>query len=435
MTVTAIVGAQWGDEGKGRTVDYMAQTADMVIRFQGGDNAGHTVVNDLGIWKLHIVPSGIFNPQTICLVGTGTVVNFDIMVEEMAYLEEAGVDTGKLIVDKRAHLILPLHRRLDGAEENARAEGWAVGTTKRGIGPTYADKAARQGIRVGDILRPDRLRARLEMLIPRKNRDLAFFGQPQASVEELMALCAGWRDKVGHRIVDAMPLVRDAVRGGKKVLLEGQLGVMRDLDWGIYPYSTSSSPTAGGACVGAGIPPRAIDHVLGVVKSFSTSVGGGPFPTELEGDLADKLRTAGPEVGHEFGATTGRPRRCGWFDGIAVGYASWLNGFTGISVTKLDVLDEFESLKVCVGYRLQGDAGQDTTVLDYVPDTATQERVEPIYETYPGWMTPTSECRTWEALPPNAQRYLQRIEELAGAPIWFISVGPRREQMIVVRDS
>jgi len=413
----------------------MAQNADLVIRFQGGDNAGHTVVNDAGVWKLHIIPSGIFNPNTVCLTGTGTVVNLNILLEEIAYLEEAGVNTDNLMVDKRAHLILPFHRQLDGAEENARKEGWEVGTTRRGIGPTYADKAARQGIRVGDILRPDRLRARLEMLVPRKNRDLAFFGLPETSVEELIELCAGWQSKVGHRIVDAVPLVRDAVRAGKNVLLEGQLGVMRDIDWGIYPYSTSSSPTAGGACIGAGIPPRSLDHVLGVVKSFSTSVGGGPFPTELMGELADKFRTAGPEVGHEFGATTGRPRRCGWFDGVAVGYASYLNGFTGISVTKLDVLDEFESLKVCVAYRIPGQAGEPDQILDYVPDTATQENVEPIYETFPGWMTDTSGCRTWESLPTNAQRYLTRIQELAGAPIWYISVGPRREQMIVVRET
>jgi adenylosuccinate synthase len=266
------------------------------------------------------------------------------------------------------------------------------------------------------------------MLVPRKNRDLSYFGLPETSVDELMALCTGWRDRVGTRIVDAVPLVRDAVRAGKKVLLEGQLGIMRDLDWGIYPYSTSSSPTAGGACVGAGIPPSALDDVLGVVKSFSTSVGGGPFPTELHGELADRLRVAGPKIGHEFGATTGRPRRCGWFDGVAIGYASWVNGFTGLSVTKLDVLDEFESLQICTGYRL-GDE-----VIDYVPDTATQEQVEPIYECYPGWMSPTSGCRTWAELPANAQRYLQRIEELAGAPIWYVSVGPERDQMVVVRE-
>jgi adenylosuccinate synthase len=433
MPVTAIVGAQWGDEGKGRTVDYLAQDADLVIRFQGGDNAGHTVVNETGVWKLHMVPSGIFNPQATCLVGAGAVVNVDTMLEELAPLEAAGIDTSRLVIDVRAHLILPIHRQLDGAEEGARKAGWAVGTTRRGIGPTYADKAARQGIRVGDLLWPERLRVRLNMLVPRKNRDLAFFGLPETSVDELMDVCVGWRKKIGHRIVDAVPLVRDAVRADKKVLLEGQLGVMRDLDWGIYPYSTSSSPTAGGACIGAGIPPSAITDVLGVVKAFSTSVGGGPFPTELEGALADRLRTAGPEIGHEFGATTGRPRRCGWFDGVAVGYASWLNGFTGISVTKLDVLDEFESLQLCSGYRVRRDDGS-TQIIDYAPDTAMQEEVEPIYEIFPGWSSPTTGCRAWDDLPTNAQRYLKRIEELAGAPIWYVSVGPEREQMVVVKE-
>jgi adenylosuccinate synthase len=422
MTVTAVVGAQWGDEGKGRIVDYMAQDADMVIRFQGGDNAGHTVVNEYGRFALHIIPSGIFNPQTTCLVGAGTVVNFDVMLEELANLEREGVNTANLVVDRRAHLILPFHRLLDGAEEAARKEGWAVGTTRRGIGPAYADKAARQGIRAGELLTPERLRARLEMLVPRKNRELAYFGLPEASVGELMARCQAWRDKVGHRIVDAVPLVRDAVRSGKTVLLEGQLGVMRGLDWGIYPFVTSSSPTAGGACVGAGIPPRAIDRVLGIVKAYSSSVGGGPFPTELHDEIGEKLR----RIGGEYGATTGRPRRCGWFDGVAVGYASWINGFSGIAVTKLDVLDTFEHLQVCVGYRVDG------TVLDYVPDTATQENVEPVYETWPGWMCDTTRARTWVDLPSNAQQYLRRIEELVSAPIHYVSVGPERDQIIVL---
>ena len=426
MTVSVIVGSQWGDEGKGRTIDYLAQTADLVIRFQGGDNAGHTVLNDYGEFRLHLVPSGIFNPRATCLLGPGMVVNLDVLLKEIPELEAAGVPTDKLVVAKRAHLILPFHRQLDGAEEAARKGGWAVGTTKRGIGPTYADKSARYGIRVGDILRPDRLRARLEMFVPRKNRELAFFGLPETSVDALMELCEGWRDRVEHRIVDAVPLVRDAVRGGKKVLLEGQLGIMRDLDWGIYPFSTSSSPTAGGACVGAGIPPSAIDEVIGVVKVFSTSVGGGPFPTELKGELGERLRNAGPEVGREYGATTGRPRRCGWFDGMAVGYASWLNGFTGISVTKLDILDTFETLQICAGYRL-GDQ-----MLDFMPGTATQEEVTPVYESWPGWMSDTSGAREWDDLPSNAQVYLRRIEELCGAPLRYISVGPRREQIIIM---
>lgn len=422
MPVTAVVGAQWGDEGKGRIVDYMAQRADLVIRFQGGDNAGHTVVNERGKFALHLVPSGIFSPVTQCLIGAGTVVNLDTLADELGTLTKAGVDVSRLVVDCRAHLILPFHRQLDGAEEAARIEGWEVGTTKRGIGPVYADKAARQGIRIGDILDIDRLRVRLTMLVPRKNRELAYFGLQEVSVDELVALCEGWRDQFGERIVDGLPLVRDAVRSGKRILLEGQLGVMRDLDWGIYPYTTSSSPTAGGGCVGAGVPPRAIDEVLGIVKAYSTSVGGGPFPTELTDAVGDRLRA----IGEEYGATTGRPRRCGWFDGVAIGYASWLNGFTGVADTKLDVLDELEVLKICVGYRL-GDR-----LLDHVPDTVVQEQVEPVYETWPGWLSDTSGVREWDALPRNAQAYVRRIGELAGAPVRFISVGPERDQIIVM---
>lgn len=422
MPVTAVVGAQWGDEGKGRIVDYLGQRADLVVRYQGGDNAGHTVVNDYGKFALHLVPSGIFNPDTVCLIGAGAVVNFDTLLGEMEALAASDVDVSNLFIDRRAHVILPVHRMLDGAEEASRKKGWEVGTTKRGIGPTYSDKAARQGIRVGDILDPERLRTRLEMLVPRKNRDLTFFGLPEVTVDELMALCAGWREKLGDRIIDALPLVRDAVRSGKRVVLEGQLGVMRDLDWGIYPYTTSSSPTAGGACVGAGMPPSAIDDVLGIVKVYSTSVGGGPFPTELTDETGEKLR----KIGEEFGATTGRPRRCGWFDGVAIAYAGWINGFTGIAVTKLDILDHFESLKICVGYRL-GDK-----ILDYVPDTAGQEQVEPIYETWDGWLSDTSKARSWDELPAKAQAYINRIAELAGVPVRFISVGPERDQIIVM---
>ena len=422
MAVTAVVGGQWGDEGKGRIVDYLAQKSDLVIRFQGGDNAGHTVVNDYGKFALHLVPSGIFNPHTLCLVGAGTVVNPNTLLEELDMLTEAGVDVGNLRISRRAHLILPVNRQLDGAEEAARKKGWVVGTTKRGIGPSYADKAARQGIRVGDMLDPKRLRIRLEMLLPRKNRDLTFFGLPEVSVEDMMTLCASWQQRLGHRIIDEVPLVRDAVLGKKNVVLEGQLGIMRDLDWGIYPYTTSSSPTAGGACVGAGIPPRAIDKVLGIVKVYSTSVGGGPFPTELTDETGEKLR----KIGEEFGATTGRPRRCGWFDGVAIGYASWMNGFTGIAATKIDILDSFETLQICVGYQLDG------KTLDWVPDTAIQELVTPVYESWPGWQYDTSHARKWEDLPEKAQLYLRRIEELAGAPIRFISVGPERNQIIIM---
>jgi adenylosuccinate synthase len=430
MTVTVVVGAQWGDEGKGRVVDYLAARADVVIRFQGGDNAGHTVVNEHGRFALHLIPCGIFYPHTRNLLGAGTVVNLDTVSAEIAMLQSAGVSTDHLWIDLRAHLIWPYHRLLDGAEEDRRRQqtadtkgGEAMGTTRRGIGPVYADKHSYNGIRAGDLHYPDLLRRRLEMVLPLKNRQLGFYGLREFTVDELMDVAVAWQRTYGQRIEDTLPWVRDAVRGGQRVLLEGQLGVGRDVNWGIYPYSTASSPTAGGACVGAGIPPRAIDEVLGVVKAYSSSVGGGPFPTELHDEYGVMLQ----EIGREFGATTGRPRRCGWFDGVAIGYASWLNGFTGIAVTKLDILDHFDEIKLCTGYRL-GDQ-----VLDYVPDTATQAMVEPVYETWPGWRTDTSGCRSWDDLPAAAQAYLGRIEELARAPIQFVSVGPERSQMVAVQ--
>jgi len=421
MSVTAIVGAQWGDEGKGRIVDYLAQQADMVIRYQGGDNAGHTVINDKGKFALHIIPSGIFNPSTVCIVGAGTVVNFDTMATELAAIAGAGVDTGNLFIDRRAHVIMPFHCMLDGAEEASKKKGWAVGTTKRGIGPCYSDKAARVGIRASDIIDPERLRTRLEMMLPQKNREMAFFGLPEVQLEDMLSLCARWRNRFGAQIIDSVPMVKDAVLNGRKVLLEGQLGIMRDLDWGIYPYTTSSNPTSGGACSGAGIAPRYIENVVGVVKAYSTSVGGGPFPTELLDAEGEKLRS----VGSEFGATTGRPRRCGWFDGVAASFSCWMNGFTSIAITKLDILDTFETIKICTGYRVDGQT------IDYLPDTAGQEIAEPIYEIWEGWMSSTANARTWEDLPAKAQAYVNRIEELTGAPIQFISVGPERDQIII----
>jgi adenylosuccinate synthase len=422
MSVDAIVGAQWGDEGKGRVVDYLAQDCDMVIRYQGGDNAGHTVINEYGKFALHILPSGIFNPRTICLVGAGTVVNFDTMEEELRSVEDAGVATDNLFVDKRAHLIMPFHCMLDGAEEASKKKGWEVGTTKRGIGPVYADKASRVGIRAVDILDPERLRTRLEMLMPRKNRELAYFGIEEITVDQMMELCASWKEKFGSRIIDSVPVLRDAVIGGKNVLFEGQLGIMRDLDWGIYPYTTSSNPTAGGVCSGAGISPRRIDSIYGVVKAYSTSVGGGPFTVELFDDDGERLRS----IGGEFGATTGRPRRCGWFDGVAAAYSCWINGFTHIAVTKLDVLDHFDTLKICTGYDVDGE------IIDYVPETALQEIATPIYEQWEGWKSDTTAIRSWDDLPEQAKHYLRRIEELTGAPIKFVSVGPERDQIIVI---
>ena len=422
MSVTAIVGAQWGDEGKGRVVDYLAQKAEVVIRFQGGDNAGHTVINEKGKFALHIIPSGIFNPKTTCIVGAGTVVNFETMATELASIANTGVDGSNLFIDRRAHLIMPFHCQLDGAEEASKKSGWAVGTTKRGIGPCYSDKASRVGIRAADILDPSRLRTRLEMLLPQKNRQLAYYGLPETDVEELMELCEKWRQQFGSQIIDTLPVLRDAIMQKKHVLLEGQLGIMRDLDWGIYPYTTSSNPSAGGACSGAGISPRRIDEIIGVVKAYSTSVGGGPFPTELIDADGEKLRS----VGLEFGATTGRPRRCGWFDAVATSFSCWVNGFTGIAITKLDILDTFETIKVCTGYMIDGELVTD------LPDTSGQDKAVPVYEEMEGWMSSTAEARTWEDLPVKAQAYVKRLAELTGAPIKFISVGPERDQIIIL---
>ena len=425
MTVTAVVGAQWGDEGKGRIIDYLAQQADMVLRFQGGDNAGHTVVNDLGTFALHLTPSGIFNPETACIIGTGAVVFPEALMEEMEMLAAANVSLDNLWLSERAQLLMPYHRLLDGLEEGARGDGEKIGTTKRGIGPAYADKAARCGLRLGDLKRPAYLRQRLEAVLERKNRLLASYGEAPLELEPLLQQALGWGELLGARIVDTLPLIQRAVREDQRVLLEGQLGVMRDLDWGIYPYVTSSNPVAGGACTGAGLPPRAIDEVIGVVKAYSTAVGAGPFPVELHDEAGEFLRKAG----NEYGATTGRPRRCGWFDGVAIPHATWLNGFTGIAVTKLDVLDGMDELKICNGYKL-GDE-----LLTSVPDTPVYEEVTPVYETWPGWSSSTRDARAWDDLPQEARAYLDRIAELAGVPIRFVSVGPERERLIVLEGA
>jgi adenylosuccinate synthase len=430
MPVIAVVGAQWGDEGKGRVVDYLAshsvgknRPAGMVIRYQGGDNAGHTVVNQFGEFKLHLVPSGIFNPGTQCVVGTGCVVNPETLFTEMDELHAAGLSLDNLFVSSRAHLILPYHRQLDGLEERARG-GRAIGTTQRGIGPTYADKSARWGLRVGDLLHPDWLQERLAAVLPRKNRTIVHLGGEPPELEALDKQCLGWAERLRPHIADTLPAVRAALETDQTVLLEGQLGVMRDLDWGAYPYVTSSNPLASFGPVGAGLPPQALTEVIGVAKVYVTAVGAGPFPTELTDETGDRLR----EVGREYGATTGRPR-CGWLDAVALDYANWLNGFTGLAVTKLDVLDGMRELKICTGYRFP--SGE---VTDRMPDPASLETLEPIYETWPGWESPTTEARRWDELPIEAQRYLRRIEELAGAPIRWVSVGPERDAIIVMEE-
>lgn len=423
MTVTAIVGAQWGDEGKGRIIDYLAQRADIVIRFQGGDNAGHTVINEYGKHALHLVPSGIFNPATQNIIGTGCVVNPQSLLAEMDALKMAGVKLDNLWISTRTQLVMPYHPQLDELEESARGKD-TIGTTKRGIGPAYADKSARSGLRMGDLLRPEWLEIRLANALRGVNRKMEILGGQQVNAGELFELLVGYREQLGDRIVDTVPMLRRALEMDANILLEGQLGVMRDLDWGIYPYVTSSNPTASFAPAGAGLPARTLDQVIGVVKAYSTAVGDGPFPTELFDSDGQRLR----EIGQEYGATTGRPRRCGWFDGVAMSYAAWLNGMTGMAITKLDVLDHFETINICNGYRLPG--GE--IIMDSMPDTPALYDVTPVYESWEGWLTSTADCRAWDDLPKQAQAYIHRLSELAGVKVDYVSVGPERDQMFAV---
>ena len=420
MTVTAVVGAQWGDEGKGRIIDFLAKRANFVIRFQGGDNAGHTVVNDFGKTVLHLVPCGIFYPTVHNIIGTGCVVNPQSLLQEIAHLKSIGVSCDRLWISSRAQMALPYHRTLDELEEKARGAD-TLGTTKRGVGPAYSDKATRSGLRMGDLLQPEWLEGRLDSALSTVNRKLKILGGEAVDGRELYDLLMEFRLQLAPRIVDTVPMLRMALEAGNDLLLEGQLGVMRDLDWGIYPYVTSSNPTAAFAASGAGLPARSLDEVYGVCKAYSTCVGDGPFPVELHDEIGERMQN----VGQEFGATTGRPRRCGWFDGVAIRYAAWLNGMTGLAITKLDILDGIQPLKICTGYRL----ADGTVLTDTVPDTPQLMDAQPLWEEMPGWDMPTTGCRSWADLPPAARDYINRISELASVPVAYVSVGPERDNM------
>lgn len=419
MPVTAIVGAQWGDEGKGKITDLLAQEADLVIRFGGGGNAGHTVVNDLGEFALHIIPSGIFNPRAVSLVGTGAAVDLDGLGDEIDSVIRQGASVDSLRISSRAQLVMPYHLLLDGLTDDARGEQ-TLGTTRKGIGPAYADKAERIGVRAGDLLRGAALRAALSVALPKHNAQLARFHVPPLSQKELEDKALVWSERFGNMIVDQAVLVSDALDSGREILLEGQLGTMRDLDWGTYPYVTSSTTISGGGGVGGGVPPRCIERVVGVAKAYTSAVGTGPVPAELSGPDGDLLR----ERGREYGTTTGRPRRVGWFDAVAARYAHRLNRFTDLAVTKLDVLDGLERVKIICAYSVDG--ARVTTV----PDTIDMERAMPVYEELPGWDEDTSAAGSWDELPVNARKYVQRIEDLVGAPATIVSVGPARQQTI-----
>ncbi|HEY55426.1 MAG TPA: adenylosuccinate synthase [Dehalococcoidia bacterium] len=421
MPVVAILGAQWGDEGKGKVVDMLAQRVSMVVRFSGGDNAGHTVSNPAGEFKLHLVPSGIFAPEVTCIIGNGVVINPKVLIGEIDQLNQRGVDTSRLFISDRANLIMPYHLLLDGLEEEARG-GKALGTTLKGVGPAFADKTARLGIRVGDLLDKEAFRERLGAVLDHKNVILTkVYGAKALSLDEVYSQYCQYGERLAPHIRETVIMLHEALDRGEMVLLEGAQGTLLDPDFGTYPYATSSSPLAGGACLGAGLGPNKIDRIFGVYKAYCTRVGGGPFPTELKDETGDLIR----ERAHEYGTTTGRPRRCGWFDAVAARFSSRVNGFTGAVVTRLDILDVLPALKVCVGYKLDGKN------IDSFPASAVAlARCRPVYEELPGWETPTTEIRRYDQLPLKARQYIARLEELIACPVSLVCVGPERAQAI-----
>ncbi|MDQ7065301.1 MAG: adenylosuccinate synthase [candidate division KSB1 bacterium] len=422
MPVEVIVGAQWGDEGKGKIVDLLSEHVDIVARYQGGANAGHTVVIGQKKYILHLIPSGILHEKTICVIGNGVVIDPEALLEEIHMLREQGIEVqGRLLISHCAHLIMPYHKLLDRVKEESISE-LKIGTTGRGIGPAYVDKASRSGIRVADLLDRDTLRHKLEMNIRQKNQILSkIYSSNELHAGQIIEECLAIGQKIDNYVTDTSLFLNEAIATGQHILCEGAQGTLLDLDFGTYPYVTSSNPVSGGACTGLGIGPTKIDAITGVIKAYTTRVGEGPFPTEFDPETAEKLR----QWGQEFGATTGRPRRCGWFDAVVARYAVQINGIQRWALTKLDVLDHLDEIKICVGYRWQGKE------LSSFPASLTQMNgVEPIYQSFPGWKTPTSEVTRYEDLPANAKRYIQAIEEITNTPVKIISVGSRRRATI-----
>ena len=416
-----VVGAQWGDEGKGKIVDVLAHRAGIIARYQGGANAGHTVHVGGEEFILHQIPSGILHPDQRCLLGNGVVLDIEQFFEELDRIIARGIDAEHRVgISGRAHLLLEYHKRLDQMHEQARGAG-KIGTTGKGIGPAYEDKIARHGVRVADLVDAERARRLLTQYTERANERLRAAGaetiDPDAMVTQVLRI----RERLLPLITDTGREITQALARGERVLLEGAQGALLDVDHGTYPFVTSSTTTAGGAATGVGIGPTRIDQVLGVVKAYTTRVGSGPLPTELAEPLQSRLR----ELGGEYGATTGRPRRCGWFDAVVVRYAAQVNGLTGLAITKLDVLDTFEEVKICTAYRA-GDVSHDS----FPYDLAVLDHAEPVYETLPGWLSDTSAARGYDELPAAARAYLARLEELTGVPIAYVSVGTKREEII-----
>ncbi|MGI5892172.1 MAG: adenylosuccinate synthase [Bacillota bacterium] len=424
MSTAVIVGAQWGDEGKGKIIDFLAQKADMVVRCQGGNNAGHTVVYGDKTYKLHLIPSGILYPGVDCIIANGVVADLAVVLEELDNLAAQGVKSDKLRISQRAQIIMPYHRQLDELQESIKGDG-KIGTTKRGIGPAYVDKVARSGFRLIDLMNWQGFLSKLHANVEEKNRIFAMYGQELINEEKIIADFKVYAERIKQYIVDTAPIINQAIELGKNVLFEGAQGTLLDIDHGTYPYVTSSYPTAGGACTGSGVGPTKINKVLGIAKAYTTRVGDGPFPSELFDQTGEMIR----QQGFEFGTTTGRPRRCGWFDAVVLRYSTMINGLTDLAITKLDVLDTLSEIKICTSYLYKGQE-----IHDFPADLEILSGCEPVYETLPGWCESTVDCRSIADLPDNAKNYLRRLEKISGIPISIVAVGPERNQTIVIND-
>jgi|SRR3989339_138654 len=423
VSATIIVGTQWGDEGKGKITDLLSSDMDMVVRYQGGNNAGHTVVIGDKTFKLHLIPSGIFYPKVTCVIGNGVVIDLKVLLKELESLQKEGIATDNLKISSQAHLIFQYHCDLDSAQEGKKEAG-RIGTTSRGIGPCYVDKFNRRGIRVCDLYNQKELREKLIWNIEEKSFQINKFygGSVSYDLEKIMEEYLGYASKIKKYAVESSTsLINQSIKDKKKILLEGAQGTMLDVDHGTYPYVTSSNPISGGACSGAGVPPNSVSRIIGVVKAYVTRVGGGPFPTEIEGKEGEELR----EKGGEYGATTGRPRRCGWFDGVVMRHSARINGLTELAVTKIDVLSGLDKILVCTAYEYEG-----KKVMDFPCDLDHLEKCKPSYEELPGWKEDISKAKSYKDLPKNCKKYLDKLSELAECKISMVSVGAEREQII-----
>ena len=422
MANTILVGAQWGDEGKGKIIDVLTEQADVVVRSQGGANAGHTVRVGAEEYILHLIPSGILRRGKVCLIGNGVVINPTSLVGELDGLKQKKVNVkGRLYISDKAHLVMPYHCELEACAERIKGKN-KIGTTLRGIGPAYGDKIARTGLRMADLVDTKKLESLLRTRVREANRLIKAFGGKTVSFKAVYEEYSKAARRLKPFVANTTKMLHDALAAKKEVLFEGAQGTYLDIDQGTYPFVTSSNTTSGGACTGSGMPPNKVDHVLGVIKAYTTLVGGGPFPTE-DDDIGDMLHN----MGREFGATTGRPRRCGWFDAVATRQAAQVNGIDQLAITNIDGLDKLPEIRVCVAYKLRG------KIIDYVPTISEEiEQVKPVYETFPGWQTDTTKAKTWKDLPPKARRYLQAIAKMIDAKIVIASIGPARNQTIFV---